>query len=465
MPQSFAATAQQLLDPRSDLSQKYPHLHHGLKWRLEKALSDRNHEPISRCGHVVFNGYEIGRNDESIFQNEENSAFVDFLDPITKDHTGTRLIRICNKLTDRMEIYGTIGHGTFAAVYLARERCGPGQDPRNVRHFAVKVERHHTVLGDRDFMSAPVVPIHDNADQARYIPTEALYLLFLSSSDRFPKLDSVYIHDRYQAIVMSACVDPALDRWSPTVGSCASFFPSFTGKYLMTKDNRAILDELSACKVAAQLLEAVADMAQINLFHYDLSLLNFVVDQNLNVQLIDLGNVWFGLDDGDFISYTYAYLPFQEYQMLPELAEVLFRPENRERDLRTNIWVEFENDVRQITLWKYGVIVYGFLHGYWPWDNPPAGGHEMNILEYQGEENQRVCDRRVRMMWDGLPIREDLSQDCKDVLRHLFQRDPAKRPSLEALVTYPWFSQWTYQNRIYVRPFSQEFQDVYCRSI
>lgn len=229
----------------------------------------------------------------------------------------------------------------------------------------------------------------------------------------------------------------------------------------MTRDDKPLLDEMSACKVASQLLEAIADMAQINLVHYDLSVLNFVVDQSLNVQLIDLGNVWFGLEDKDFLCSTYAYLPFQEYQMLPELAEVLLRPENRKRDLRRNMWVKLESDVRRITLWKYGVIVYGLLHGHWPWDSPPVGAYLTNLLDYRGEENQRVYYRRVRMMYNELPIREDLSQDCKDVLRHLLHRDPAKRPSLATLVTYPWFSQWTHQNRIYERPFSQDFQDAY----
>ncbi|KAJ5946935.1 hypothetical protein N7454_003774 [Penicillium verhagenii] len=310
-----------------------------------------------------------------------------------------------------------------------------------------------------------MVPIHDNAEPARYIPTEALYLLFLTCSDRFPKLDSVYIHDRYQTIVMSPCVDPASDRWTQQVTSHAPFFPAFTGKYLIPHNSRPMLDEMSACKVAGQLLQAIIDMAQINLVHYDLSVHNFVVDQNLNVQLIDLGNVWFGLEDEDFLSQGYAYIPFQEYQIQPEFAEILFRPENRERDLGKEVWIEWKTDVRQITLWKFGVILYGLLHGFWPWDNPPSGGHEMDLLDYHGGENQRVYDRRLRIMWDDLPIREDLSQDCKDVLRHLFQKDPAKRPSLETLASYPWFMQWAHQNRVYERPFSQEFQDIYTESI
>ncbi|KAJ5772588.1 hypothetical protein N7520_003117 [Penicillium odoratum] len=406
----------------------------------------------------MFHGYEIGRNDGLIFQHQECSAMVDFLDPILDDNIAYRATQICKDLSDRMEIYG------FGAVYLARDNCGPADDPRTVRHFAVKVERHSTLYSDEYFGTAPVAAIHDYANEARYIPTEALYLLFLTCSDRFPKLDSVYIHDRYQAIVMSACVDPALDRWSKRLASHEPVFPAFMGAYLMPGDNRPILDEMAACKVASQLLQALVDMAQINLVHDDLSVNNFVIDQNLNVQLIDLGNVCFGLDDEDFVCEMYPYLPFQEYQMLPELAESMFRPENRERDWSENIWVDFNSDVRQIMLWKFGVIVYGLLHGYWPWDDPPYGGHEWQLLDYRGGASKRIHDRRLRIICEALPIREDLSQDCKDVLRHLFQKDPAKRPSLETMTMYPWFSQWSYQNRVYERPFSQDFQDAYCRS-
>lgn len=112
MPQSFAHAAQKLLDPQSYMAQKYPHLHHGLQWRLERALADRNLEPISMCDDVMFHGYEIGRNDEFIFQDEENSAMIDFLDPIANDDIATRPTQICKKLSDRLEIYGTLGYGS-----------------------------------------------------------------------------------------------------------------------------------------------------------------------------------------------------------------------------------------------------------------------------------------------------------------------------------------------------------------
>lgn len=112
MHQSFATAAQELLDSESDLAQKYPHLHQGLSWRLQRALADRNHEVISMCDDVMFHGYEIGRNDEYMFQNEEYSAMVDFLDPIVPDDTATRPTQICKKLSDRVEIYGTLGYGS-----------------------------------------------------------------------------------------------------------------------------------------------------------------------------------------------------------------------------------------------------------------------------------------------------------------------------------------------------------------
>ncbi|KAJ5256734.1 hypothetical protein N7478_012838 [Penicillium angulare] len=172
---------------------------------------------------------------------------------------------------------------------------------------------------------------------------------------------------------MSPCVDSALDRRTIQSGDYASKFPAFSGRYLISPTHIPLLDEMAVCKIAAQLLEGIVDMAQIHLFHCDLSVNNFLVDPQLNVQLIDLGNVFFGLDERDFFDRRYAYLPFQEYQMSPELLEVVLRPENEGRDWRDEPWLTLPNDVRRTLLWKFGVIIDGLLHGYWPWDNPSCG--------------------------------------------------------------------------------------------
>ncbi|KAJ6024839.1 hypothetical protein N7540_005636 [Penicillium herquei] len=455
---TFAIAARYLLDPFSKLSQQHPILHQALQSRLETAFAYRNSESISRCEHILFDGVEFGRTDGKIYQYENNSAQVDFYDPRLDDTTITRKDRICKTLGIRLEVYGILGAGTFGAVYLARERHNGFSDPTKLKHFAIKVEPHVTIGADPEDWEP--VPFYDNGNADCHIPTEALYLLFLSHSDRFPKLDSVYLHDRFQSIVMSASVDPSLDR-RLRYADTASRFPPFTGRYLMNLDHTPLLDEMQACKVASQLLEGMIEMAQIHLVHLDLSITNFIVDAHLNVQLIDLGHVGFGLENSDFIENLCSYLPFHEYQVSPEIVCRLIQPENQDRDWvrRPQMVLRLQNDVRKNMIWKFGVLVYGILHGYWPWYDPRL--QQNDLLYFDGESNDEVHCRRIRMLYEDLPIREDLSQDCKDLLTHLFQKDPNDRPSLETLVCYPWFSQWTYQNRVYERPFSQRFQNSY----
>ena len=54
------------------------------------------------------------------------------------------------------------------------------------------------------------------------------------------------------------------------------------------------------------------------------------------------------------------------------------------------------------------------------------------------------------------PIREDLSQDCIDMIQACLQIRPALRPDIEEMFTLPWFSGW--QERADFEPgFRNEF--------
>lgn len=117
----------------------------------------------------------------------------------------------------------------------------------------------------------------------RFLPAEAFIMLLLTTSDRFPKLDSVYLHDHYQAIVMSPCVDYAPDLHSLPEGGFRRVFKPFTGRYLIKSNGNPLLDEMEACRVACQLVEGLLELADLNLWHNVFSVNNFVVDQELNV--------------------------------------------------------------------------------------------------------------------------------------------------------------------------------------
>lgn len=120
----FSVLARHLLDPQSDLSKKYPNLHEILQYRLEIAYASRNFSNISRCDHDVFNGFGLGRTDEITFQTEENSAQIDFLNPISNDNTSSRVNSICELLANHVEIYGLLGCGSKSKLLCSKWSYG-----------------------------------------------------------------------------------------------------------------------------------------------------------------------------------------------------------------------------------------------------------------------------------------------------------------------------------------------------
>lgn len=108
-------------------------------------------------------------------------------------------------------------------------------------------------------------------------------MLFLTDSDRFPTLDAVYTYDRYQAIVMSPCIDYNTERQSTQPNDYSRRFPAFTAKYLLTKDHEPLLDASEGRKVATQLFQAIRQLADMNAWHNDISVNNILLDENLNV--------------------------------------------------------------------------------------------------------------------------------------------------------------------------------------
>lgn len=120
--------------------------------------------------------------------------------------------------------------------------------------------------------------IHDVDNEYYFISLEALLLLLTGASDRFSDLDSVYVENRLHMTVMRACVDyDILHQLDLNEG-----VPSFQGRHLWN-NKKPILDELGGCKVSSQLLEAFAYLWDMNITHSDLSEMNFLVDENLNV--------------------------------------------------------------------------------------------------------------------------------------------------------------------------------------
>lgn len=175
--------------------------------------------------------------------------------------------------------------------------------------------------------------------------------------------------------------------------------------------------------------------------------------------MIDLGDIAFGLDERAFFERNYAYVPFQEYQLSPELAQQITTR------FGMSVYADVTHDLRHEVMWKFATIIYGILHGFWPWNEPPKnGGAHPDLLDARVfTDPQQILPRRYRIINDPLPIDENLPQDCKDVLQAMFSKNPEDRPTLAELEGYPWFSQWARETRFYERPSSRDFRHACSR--
>lgn len=306
---AFCFTAQDLVNPQSELSQRYPHLYQVFRHRLESAYAARDNSAVSLCSHTTLpHGYRGRRSDTDGFQKKNELFCFNGWAERGRKATRSRMNNMCSGITDRMDVYGTAGEGSkfkppgplllhiyviannilaFGSVFLARERDENNNqnDPENLRQFAVKVQQHHTLLGaeNEGHRGPPNGPVPDNRQSLRYVPEEALIMLFLTDSDRFPTLDAVYTHDRYQAIIMSPCIDYNTERQPSQPNDYSRRFPAFTAKYLLTKDRRPLLNASEGCKIATQLFQAIRQLADMNAWHNDISVNNILVDENLDV--------------------------------------------------------------------------------------------------------------------------------------------------------------------------------------
>jgi serine/threonine protein kinase len=181
----------------------------------------------------------------------------------------------------------------YGVIFAARERHP--RRGRQPKHYALKVERHAPVCRYKDTELQVNFSFNELEEKVsnpenRYIPGEAILLRLLSGSDRFPTIDSVYVHDQFQTMVMSAdSLDE--DPRRNTLGSTFEYpprhkFPGYPGTNLMQRRRKGTkLNEIQACKVASQLLEALMYLMDMNIIHDDLSHRNYLVDSELNVSL------------------------------------------------------------------------------------------------------------------------------------------------------------------------------------
>lgn len=152
------------------------------------------------------------------------------------------------------------------------------------------------------------------------------------------------------------------------------------------------------------------------------------------------------VEDEDWIVNRWEYIAGYEYLLPPEIAIELNHARAYDLDnlsYEGQIGAFYPHDVRKQITWKLGVLIYDLLHGYSPWELPEYDPNIGDVKDNRFPLNAgRVIDRaerRERIIHEELPISEELSQDCVDVIRTLLARDIDDRQTLLEVASMPWF--------------------------
>ncbi|KAI9669214.1 MAG: hypothetical protein M1817_004709 [Caeruleum heppii] len=374
---------------------------------------------------------------------------------------------MCPFFKAKFLVYGYIGSGTFGMVMAGRDRR-PADAPYDwqPRHYAIKI----VTTQNYPFQTA-VVGRRPN-DGAYYhsddfeANIEAYKLFFLRGAPRLSQIHSAYPHGPFVYIVMDVFginitpamhAAPELLRWlSHEIRRDSRIrYRSNPGTVVVSTVGRPKLGEAACCKVSSHLLEALMSLIDRRMCHKDMSHRNYLVDGYLNAQLIDFESLQLCLRDEDF-ECPYLWVNYlNENLIAPEvvvgLLELYRDPENKRhtKSFCENVGtrkVKITGDHRALQLWKLGGMIFELLHGFATWTDLNYLG---TPLEYEptvdderwGEEMNRN-ERRQRMLTEPLPIKAGLSQDCVDVLQAMMEKRVEARPSVEELLTFPWFQGW-----------------------
>ena len=215
---------------------------------------------------------------------------------------------------------------------------------------------------------------------------EELAILQAVDHPNIVKFDQCYIDHRYVHIVMEHCKGGEL-------------FDRIVAAQRFT--------EFHAADIMSQMLSAVKHLHEKGIVHRDLKPENFLMDdttENAEVKLIDFGlSKRFSEQDETQRMHTVVGTP---YYVAPEV-------------LKGDYGVACD-------VWSLGVILFVFLCGY-----PP----------FEGDNNKEIFRNVVKQPLTYDPADwNTISDQAKDLVTKMLQKDPKKRITAQQCLDHPWFA-------------------------
>ena len=171
--------------------------------------------------------------------------------------------------------------------------------------------------------------------------------------------------------------------------------------------NRKRLTELESLKFFHQLINALYYLHSQNITHRDIKIDNLLLDSNLDLKLIDFGlstkykdNELLDQPCGTIVYAAPEVLSYRQYHGM--LANV----------------------------WSCGIVLYGMLTGFLPFGD---SDDEIN--------KKKIIEGKIKMP-------SYLSEDAKNLLKHMLDTNPLTRFTLDDIMSHPWFN----KNKFHIIP-------------
>ncbi|KAI9779542.1 MAG: hypothetical protein M1839_007350 [Geoglossum umbratile] len=396
---------------------------YGFSESLSKIIDDQNHPLHKIYVDALKSIHRPCTHGPVILTDNPNELFPEETIISFQDKGGgwkiPKMDRPCADFTGEYDLYAFLGAGAFGAVYAARTR-GNVRDGKPL-HVAVKF----TPITAAKKQAGGII----RHDEFGLIFNEVLALALLRDNPGVPALYAVYAHGCTLITVMELFgawpvkddlgALPELDfDHIPDAADLVRLRPC-DGLELSTP-HRYIPGfrrpgEMDVCKMSSIHLSTLQQMKERGCSHEDIAHRNIVINETYDAKFIDWGGAQFHPSEKEWFNNRFT--TRQETAFIPPEWVASGRDPLPRRKGR------MIDDHRRNDLWRFSCVMYDYLH-----DSFPYG-----FYGPQGE-------RELRLRHGEFKVNGDLSQDCIDAFKAMFEQDPQSRGRTEDLVTLPWFS-------------------------